>query len=224
MSEKRAVLFVNGELSHPAALQRMMRPDDFLVAADGGLRHLQTLGLTPHLLIGDLDSVSLEDVAAMTARKVQIQRFPPQKDDTDLELALQAVRHAGYRQIVLVAALGGRLDHTLGNLYLLTNPAFHDFQVCLEDGQTEVFVIRQTGTVRGSAGDVVSLLPVEAEASGVTTEGLAYPLRQETLWRHQGRGISNVMLGETAKITVEDGALFCVHSRQRSTVEKRRNE
>lgn len=214
MSKKRAVIFVNGDLPDPAAAAKWICEDDFLIAADGGLRHLQAMGLTPHLLIGDLDSVSPEDVADMTARHVPIQRFPPEKNETDIQLALLAALDAGYRQVILAAALGGRIDHTLGNLYLLTNPAIRDADVRLDDGRVEAFVIWEAGAVLGQAGDLVSLLPVDAEARGVTTDGLVYPLRQETLLRHQGRGISNIMLNETAKITVEDGALFCIHSRQ----------
>jgi len=214
MNEKRAIIFVNGNLPDIEAAGKLVREDDFLIAADGGLRHLQAMGLTPHLLIGDLDSVSLEDVADMTARNVLIHRFPPEKDETDIELALQSVLDSGYQHVILMAALGGRMDHSLGNLSLLTNPAFRDVDVRLDDGCIEAFVIWQVAEVQGKVDDLISLLPVEAEASGVTTEGLAYPLRGETLWRHQGRGISNIMLCETAKITVADGALFCVHSRQ----------
>ena len=214
MSEKRAVIFVNGDLPNPAAAAKLIQADDFLIAADGGLRHLRSMGMIPHLLIGDLDSVSPEDVADMTDRHVPIQRFPPAKDETDIQLALKAALDRGYRHILLVAALGGRIDHTLGNLSLLTNPAFREADVRLEDGRIEAFVIWQAGAVQGQAGDLVSLLPTDAEAKGVTTKGLAYPLRQETLLRHQGRGISNIMLTETAEIMVEDGGLFCIHTRQ----------
>jgi len=217
MNEKRAIIFVNGELPDPETAAGLIREDDFLVAADGGLRHLRAMGLTPHLLIGDLDSASPEDVADMKTRNVPIQRFPPAKDETDIELALQSVLDSGYQHIILMAALGGRMDHALGILYLLTNPVFRDANVRLDDGRIEAFVIWQAGVVQGQVGDLISLLPVEAAVNGVTTDGLEYPLRSETLWRHQGRGISNVMLSETAKISVGDGAVFCIHSRQRKT-------
>jgi thiamine pyrophosphokinase len=214
MNEKRAIIFVNGELPDLEAAAGLICEDDFLVAADGGLRHLQAMGLTPHLLIGDLDSASPEDVAEMQTHGVRIQQFPPAKDETDIELALQSVLDNGYEHIILMAALGGRMDHALGILHLLTNPAFRDANVRLDDGRIEAFVIWQSGILQGQVGDMISLLPVEAAVKGVTTDGLEYPLRSETLWRHQGLGISNVMVSETAKITVEDGAVFCFHSRQ----------
>ena len=214
MQKKRAVIFVNGDLPDVQALYDQIRADDFLVAVDGGLRHVLTLGLTPRLLIGDLDSVTSEQIAAITACGVEVRRFAARKDETDLQLAVQAVYEAGYRQVLLVAALGGRFDHALGNLYLLTDPALADCEVRLDDGVAEVFLIRETGEVKGQAGDLVSLLPVEESASGVTTAGLEYPLRAEVLWRHQPRGVSNVMLGEKASINVTDGTLFCIHTRQ----------
>lgn len=214
MNKKRAIIFVNGELPDLEAAAGLICEDDFLVAADGGLRHLRAMVLTPHLLVGDLDSASPEDLADMKACNVPVQRFPPAKDETDIELALQSVLDDGFQQVILLAALGGRMDHTLGNLSLLTNPAFRDADVRIDDGRTEAFVIWQAGVVQGQAGDLISLLPVDAVVKGVRTDGLEYPLRGETLWRHQGRGISNVMLSENAKITIEDGTLFCIHSRQ----------
>jgi thiamine pyrophosphokinase len=214
MHQTRAVIFVNGDLPDPAAAARLIREDDFLIAADGGLRHAQTMGFVPDLLIGDLDSVSPEDVAELRARNVPVQQFPPAKDETDIELALMTALDAGYQHIILLGALGGRIDHTLGNLSLLTNTALRDADVRLDDGLIEAFIIWQTGVVWGQAGDLVSLLPVDAVVQGVTTEGLEYALRNETLRRHQGRGISNVLLDEIAKITITDGMLFCIHTRQ----------
>ena len=214
MNEKRAIIFVNGELPDLEAAAGLIREDDFLVAADGGLRYLRAMGRMPHLLVGDLDSASPEDLAEMKACNVPVQRFPPEKDETDIELALQTVLDSGYQHIILMAALGGRMDHALGILYLLTNPLFCEVDVRLDDGRIEAFVIRQAGVVEGEAGDLISLLPVDAAVRSVTTDGLEYPLQSETLWRHQGRGISNVMLSEKARITIKDGSLFCFHSRQ----------
>ena len=136
----------------PAAALKLIQEDDYLVAADGGLRHVLALGLTPHLLIGDLDSASPEDVAKLQSRGVTIQQFPPAKDETDIQLALQTVLENGYQHVILMAALGGRMDHALGNLSLLTNPAFRDVDVRLDDGRIEAFVIWRVAEVQGKAG------------------------------------------------------------------------
>ena len=220
MSAKRAVLFANGELEHPARMKTLLRANDFLIAVDGGLNHLETLGLMPRLLLGDLDSVAPAQVQRAQAAGAEIRRYPPAKDETDLELALLAARELGYREIVVVAALGGRLDQTLGNLSLLLLPELDNCDVRCEDGSEEVFIIRDTATIHGQPGDVVSLLPLWGEASGVVTTNLEYPLKSETLYPDRSRGISNVMISTTAGVKIVAGKLLCIHTHSTPTEER----
>jgi thiamine pyrophosphokinase len=173
------------------------------------------LGLTPHWLIGDLDSVSLEEARSLEAAGVRIWRYPVEKDETDLELAIRAVLSNGYRSIRIAAALGGRLDQTLGNLFLLQLPGLEGCDVRLEDGYEEVFLIRQEMEVLGQPGDILSLLPLGGPASGIWTEGLRYPLRGETLQPEQTRGISNVLLSERARVRLAAGTLLGIHIRDK---------
>ena len=154
---ERAVLFANGEAQNRAALA--LQGDDFLVAVDGGLHHLQDLGLNPQLLIGDMDSLSAQEVEACQQAGVEILRYPPAKNKTDLELALDKVLQRGYRNILIAFALGGRLDQTLANLALLSRPDLNDYVVRIDDGVTEVTLLRHTITLVCQPGDVVSLLP-----------------------------------------------------------------
>ena len=211
--ESRAVIFANGDLPDPAALKRQMRPDDLLVAADGGLRHIYSLGLQPHWLVGDLDSVSVQDVRFLSSAGVRILRFPVDKNETDLELALAAVLAAGYTTIRVAGATGGRLDQTLGNLFLLQLPDLAGCDIRLEDGREEVFLIRQAAEIRGTPGDILSLLPLGGPASGIWTRGLKYPLHDETLWPERTRGVSNVLLETSVHVQLERGVLICIHTR-----------
>jgi thiamine pyrophosphokinase len=213
MAAKRAWIFVNGDLLNPQALQAMIEPDDLLVAADGGLRHLQLLGLDPVVLIGDLDSVSEQDIRSLEQKGILIDRHPVEKDETDLELALLWVLARDISEIRIVAAQGDRLDHTLGNLFLLMLPKLQGYDVRLEDGQDEVFLINSSRSIIGQVGDRVSLLPLGKPAVGVSTQGLKYELDQETLWPERTRGISNVMVEAQAVVSVENGLLICIHSR-----------
>jgi len=208
---RRALIFANGELAVPPAIAEMIRPDDLLVAADGGLRHLSRLGLRPNWLVGDLDSVSPEEVESLQGAGVRILRYPVDKDETDLELALQAVITAGYTSIRVIAALGGRLDQTLGNLFLLQLPGLADRDVRLDDGHEEVLLVRQQVELTGQTGDTLSLLPLGGPASGIWTEGLRYPLHGETLYPERTRGISNVFLGDLVRVRLEQGMLLCIH-------------
>jgi len=212
----RAVLFINGDLRDPAAVKEMLQPSDYLVSVDGGLRHLKSLGLQPHLVVGDLDSISAGEIIELERDNVRIQRYPIDKDETDLELALLAVLKEGYRTMRLVAALGGRLDQTLGNLFLLTRSELSGCDIRLEDGIEEVFIIRASEKIPGQPGDTVSLIPLVGNVNGVVTRGLRYPLHGETLWFDRTRGISNVMLENQAVVEVASGVLLAIHTRQAS--------
>ncbi len=213
MSPSRALIFVNGLLPNPDAARALLRPDDFLIAADGGTRHALALGLTPHVVIGDLDSLPEGERQRLERAGARLIRHPADKDETDLELALAYALQEGFRTIRIIAALGGRLDQTLANLALLTDPALAGVDVRLDDGVEEAFFVRDQATVRGRAGEVVSLLPWGAPAEGVVTEGLRWALHGEALIPHKSRGVSNEMLGAEAAIRLRAGLLLCVHRR-----------
>jgi len=214
---ERAVLFANGEAPNLTALE--LQAQDFLVAVDGGLHHLHALGLSPQLLIGDMDSLTLQEVEACKQAGIEILSFPPAKDKTDLELALDEVLRRGYREIVIAFALGGRLDQTLANLALLAKPDFDNCVVRIDDGLTEVALLRQTITLACQPGDTVSLLAWGGEAGGMVTHGLEYALEGETLLPWQTRGISNRCTGERFSVSLEQGTLLLIHSRQNKIME-----
>ncbi len=210
---KRAVLFANGEMPQAALILPYLRPDDYYIAVDGGLRHLRNLYKTPGLLIGDLDSISAADVEGALAQGIEVKRYPVDKDETDLELALLTAVEKGFEEMLIIAALGGRLDQTLGNLALLALPFLAGAKVTLEDGTEEVFLIRDRVEISGNPGDNVSLLPLQGEVKGVETRELKYPLKHETLYAEKSRGISNIMLTDQAGVSIESGLLLCIHTR-----------
>lgn len=209
---KRAILFVNGILDEPRTLRPLVAPGDFLVAVDGGARVLHAMGLEPHLLVGDLDSLPEQDVAALEATGCEVRRFAVEKDETDLELALQIVAARGFESVRILAALGGRLDQMLGNLFLLANPAWEELDVRVLDVGLEAFAIHHQAHIEGHPGDLISLLPLNGPAHGVQTEDLVFPLRGETLWPEHTRGISNRMLSSGAWVRLEQGVLLCIHT------------
>lgn len=210
----RAVVFANGILEKPDLAAALIQPGDFILSADGGLRHIRALGLLPDLLIGDLDSVQASDLDWLEKQRVEICKFPEDKDFTDLELALREAKKRGASEIMVVAALGGRVDQALANISLLSLMEFRDCDIYLDDGLTEIRVVRDKLTIRGKVGDIVSLLPLGRQAVGVLTSDLKYPLNTETLIPGQTRGVSNVMLADTAGVKLDQGALLCIHIRQ----------
>jgi thiamine pyrophosphokinase len=210
----RALIFVNGELSDPGATRLLVQGEDVIIAADGGARHALALGVIPDAVIGDFDSLTPAELSVFSDMGIHLLRYPTAKDETDLELALAHAFKAGHRPIIIIGAYGGRLDQTLGNLALLADPEYIGVDLRLDDGKTEAFFITSQATVHGKAGDTVSLIPWGKSAEGVTTDGLVYPLNQETLLPYRTRSISNQMLAETAKISLRYGLLLCVHIRK----------
>jgi thiamine pyrophosphokinase len=218
MKDIRAVILANGEIENLPALKRVLQPKDFLVAVDGGLRHLKRLGLKPDLLIGDLDSVIPEDVRQLEREGVEIMRFPVEKDQTDLELALKTVIDRGFWTVRIAAALGGRLDQALANIFLLLYPSVKEKDIRLDDGHTEVFIIKKQMKIQGKSGDTISLIPILGPVTGIITGGLKYPLRSEELFPDHTRGISNVLLKEEGTVQISSGTLLCIHIRSKSPI------
>lgn len=210
----RAIVFANGHLPDPVAAGRLIRPGDLILAADGGTRHALALGLTPAVVIGDLDSLSALDRRRLESAGTRLVVHPADKDQTDLELALDFAVEQGCKTILVLAALGGRLDQTLANLALLTAPRFADLDIRLDDGLEQAFFVRSRARLQGGRGQIVSLLPWGAPAAGVVTEGLRWPLQAETLYPDRTRGVSNELLGETATISLAAGLLLVVHRRR----------
>ena len=209
-SVQRAIIFANGLLADPAAARAAIRPSDQIIAADGGLHHLQALGLQPHVLIGDLDSIGPEEARQAAASGVRLERFSPRKDQTDLELAVQLAMRDGATDILIFGALGARWDHTLANLLLLAHPDFRSARLRLMDGTQQIYLIQGQATIEGQPGDTVSLIALTGDARGVTTEGLEYPLARGRLAFGSTLGVSNVLLGLTASVRVEAGLLACI--------------
>lgn len=214
MAQKTALIFAGGEIESISAARSVAKQGDFRIAADGGLRHALALGVLPDALIGDLDSVSPADLSAAENAGVRILRYPVEKDDTDLELALQLALDEGYTRVRLLGTLGGRVDHLLGNLFLLARPDLSGLDVRIDEGGQEIFIIDRETVIAGHPGDLVSLLPFGGEARGVETEDLYYPLRGETLYPYHTRGVSNVMLAARAVVRLAAGRLLCVHIRK----------
>ncbi len=217
----RAILFANADFPEEGLF---LLEDDFLVAVDGGLRHLLLLGLTPHLLIGDLDSVTSKDLDSCMQLGVEILRFPPQKDQTDLELAVLEVLQRGFTEIVITCAIGGRLDHTLGNLALLALPELKSSQVCISHGATTIYLVNERLKLPTNPGDLISLLPWGETVVGVTTTGLQYGLSDASLYPWKSRGLSNVATSTFISVSVRSGSLFLFHISKQASIGKDSND
>jgi thiamine pyrophosphokinase len=201
-------------------------PTDRVIAADRGAQHARRWGWPVHLLVGDLDSLPAGEVAALAAAGVPMLTAPTAKDETDLELALREAIRLQPTEIIICAALGGRTDHWLANLLLLAQPALAGTPTVIAGGPETIRLLRgetdgaraATGTratlaLDGRPGDLLSLLSIGGDAVGIVTEGLAYPLRDETLSPGQPRGVSNVFTGTRASVSLRRGLLLVIVTR-----------
>jgi thiamine pyrophosphokinase len=184
--------------------------DTRVLAADGGLAHALELGLAPEAVIGDLDSAPAPLVAEAEQHGVRIVRHPSAKDATDLELALDEALAFGPRRLVVLASAEGRLDHLLSALLLLGSPRYAAVELDARFGPALVHVIRGERELEGREGELVSLLALHGSAEGVRTQGLAFPLTDETLEPGSSRGVSNVFLGQAARVSVARGVVLAV--------------
>jgi len=216
MTSTYALIFANGAVRPGAHVEQALGAVEspLIVAADGGARMAaESFGLTPDVILGDLDSLSSGELAAFEAQGVDVQPYPPEKDETDLEIALKwAVQH-GATTIRVIGALGRRIDQTFGNVYLLALPELEAADARLVAGDQQIWLLRPgTHAVNGAKGDTLSLIPLTMEVTDIRTENLYYPLRGETLQFGPARGISNVLDGECATVTFASGLLLVVHT------------
>jgi thiamine pyrophosphokinase len=221
----RALVVADGDVPSRRALDAAWpewnREIDLVVAADGGWDKALSLGLRPHLLVGDADSLPEARFAELAAEGVPIERSPADKDESDTELALLAALRRGATHVTILGALGGlRFDHALANVGLLELPG-PGTAVELLDGSTRIRLIRAPAAdgggvscdLSGRKGDLVSLLPLSVPAVGVTTDGLLYPLRDETLPAGPARGLSNVRIAAEASLMLRHGHLLVVETK-----------
>lgn len=195
----------------PSPLATRGLPDNsYVIAADSGLDHALKLGLRVDLVVGDMDSVLPETLAQAEQHGTTIRRHPPAKDQTDLELALEHAYERSPEQVIVVGGAGGRLDHELSGLLMLASPRWAAAPLEARIGDARSNVIRDTLTVNGTPGDLISLVPVAGAALGVTTRGLVYPLDDEDLDAGTCRGVSNELARPTATVRLRSGTLLAI--------------
>lgn len=206
----RVLIFVNGYFKTTPFIRRSLTDADYIIAVNGGTRHALSVDLIPNVIVGDQDSLSPADRERVVNVGTQFIEFPARKDETDLELALHHAVEKRATEVYLFGALGGRIDHALANVLLLSFPEFERLPIRFFAEQQELFLIRQTARIFGNPGDLVSILPIGGAAIGVSNSGLEWSLKQETLPPGSPRGISNVLLDTEASITLQQGRLVCI--------------
>jgi thiamine pyrophosphokinase len=208
----KCTILANGQWSQPAGPNLERRQTDLIIATDGGAVHCRALSVTPDLLVGDMDSVPDDLLAELEGKGVEILRFPPRKDQTDLELAIELAIERGADDIVILAALGLRWDMSIAAVMLLASPRFATVSLVLRDGATDILRLRggQQLEIAGTPGDRLSIIPVGGPAVGVRLSGLAYPLADQDIPLGATLGVSNILTQPPARIELRKGLLLCI--------------
>ena len=185
---------------------------DFVICADGALDWVLEKGVKIDLFVGDMDSVSSQ--ALVEGLGCEVVKLPVEKDMTDGEFAAGLAVKRGAKSLVMLGALGGRLDHALGNIQVLVGLRAAGVDGLLVDDATEVRVIDGELTLSGEPGQLLSLIPLGEHVVVAATEGLYYPLQHSHLRLDQVRGVSNVFTEKKARIRMETGYAAVIAERR----------
>lgn len=201
---KRACVFCNGQLESPAKAKKIANDCNLLIAADGGAKYFADIGLIPQVIIGDMDSIDSDIWKSKSG--IENIKYPTDKDKSDAELAVEYALEHGCEQVILLAATGGRLDHTLGNITLV---AAYPGRVAIFDGTSTLVAVDKSEkcVLNGKIGTTVSLIPYSAGPLTIRTSGLRYPLQDQSL-RYPTHGLSNELSQTQAYVCVKDGIIL----------------
>ena len=207
---KRVVILCNGSLDTKHLYSNIVK-GDFLIAVDGGANKLSKTSFVPDLIVGDFDSIT--KAALRKFRSVEQIRYPREKALIDLEIAINYCIENKFSELLILGAIGSRVDMTLTNVFLLSQIPKNINAKIVHENQ-EVFLVRKTAELAGVPGEVVSFFPIGGEVKGLFLEGFKYGLDNYGLRFGIGIGLSNEFKGKKARISFKDGLLLCVHFRK----------
>ena len=199
-----------GGMIRPEGIEEAPGENDLVIAADSGYENAKRLGITPAVALGDFDSYD-ESLIPSEVKKIP---FPPKKDYTDSQLAVEYAIEQGCTRICLIGGISGRLDHTLSNLAILEDLSARGIYAVMLNGQNRARFLRSTSTLIPRSGyKYVSLLAVDPVVKGVSVEGCKYPLKKAKLTRSFQYAVSNEVVGNCALISVKKGAIYVIESK-----------
>lgn len=212
----RFVIISGGHIDDAFALNYLEENEyDCMIAADSGMNFLHRNGLVPDIIAGDFDSVQSSSLQYFQGlNNVQVIKLNPMKDDTDTEFVIREAIRRGATEIIVLGATGTRLDHVLANVNLLGIGLEENVSIELVDAHNRIRMIDDSLEIKKSNqfGSFVSILPVKGDAKGVTLEGMKYPLQDADIVCFSSLGISNEIVGDTARIIVREGVLLVIES------------
>lgn len=207
---RKIVIVANGQIESLDHISAYFE-NAFIISVDGGLNHLDKLRIKPDVLIGDFDSVKPEILRVYEG--VQKYVHPTRKDRTDLEIAIDYAIEMNPCEVILLGVTGHRIDHMITNIHLLKRFKNHGILAYVIDFYNTIFYGEGSLEISGCIGDLLSIVPLSESVTGIKTSGLEYPLVNETLYFHESRGVSNVLISEKIRIKTESGEFLVILSK-----------
>ncbi|MDP1808469.1 MAG: thiamine diphosphokinase [Actinomycetota bacterium] len=206
------MIVAGGQIGSRDFYRDLIIDHDLIIGADKGADSIRSLGLVPHTVVGDLDSISAETLDWVKNNNLIIREFPADKDKTDMELAIEEAVASGATGLTLTGTWGGRIDQSLANVFLLRLALKQGIDCCIREEDGDIYIVDRRLIVSGAPGDTVSLLALE-ECAGVVLDGFKYKIRDGKLIPGSTLGISNILLGKQGAIELQSGLLLLIVAR-----------
>jgi len=213
-----ALIVANGGIENPALVLEILL-DNYhfnnkylIISADGAVKNCLKLKLIPDIVIGDMDSIEERDKEMIESHIINTVyiKSPAEKNESDTQLAMEYALRNKIKNIILIGALGKRIDHSLANLFNIASDRFKDVNLRILDDNYEISILRNSGEVKGIIGNTLSIFSLTSNTYFINTDGLKYKLQNEELLFSPIRGISNIFEKESAQIDIKDGIILLV--------------
>ena len=202
----------NGNINDYDKLNSIFESSDYVVCADGGIRHLREIDKSPNILLGDLDSVSKKDLEFVKSKNIEIHKFPPVKDKTDTELATEYLIDLACKSIYFLGATGSRIDHTLANVFLLNLLLKKGIRGIIVDDKNEIYIEDDFLQLKKLEKSFLSIMPIDQAGINLSISGCFYNLDNAFIPFGSTHGISNEIVEDKCSIKIHRGKAIIIRS------------
>ena len=208
----KTVIIGSGEIYDYSFCHDIVKSADRIICADGGTRHAINMKLTPHVIIGDMDSSAARYIDYFRNKGVEIIQYSQDKDKTDTHICVEFAL-AFSKEIILLGATGSRIDHMIANISLIKLGIERDIPISIIDNNNHIRMIKDFIIIKGNKGDFFSLIPFTEKVEGISTKGAHYELGDALMEIGYPYGVSNYFEEETVEISIKKGYLLVIKSR-----------
>lgn len=209
----KGLIICGGSMDNPQYLKRYTKDIDIVICADKGGLYAKKMGILPNLLLGDMDSIPQDILNEYKSNNVNMELFPSEKDMTDSEIAIWRAVSLGCTDLVIIGAVGSRIDHSIANIFILQKLLEKGINATIVNENNEVVLIKDKIEISAEEGYHLSLIPITQKVVGITTSGLKYKLNDGELEIGKSLGVSNEFESSVAQITIKDGLLLVIKAK-----------